>query len=202
VLVLVRHGETEANRARLLIGRAESPLTERGLAQARAVGTMLGTVARLVSSPLLRARRSAEALGLGLPVDVDERWIEIDYGEFDGQALEDVPAEVWRRWREDPSFRPPAGESVADMGTRVRSACGELFAEDGAGARADADVVVVSHVSPIKAAVAWALGADDGLAWRLHLATASVSVVGWGTDGPVLHRYNLTEGAGGGRRRW
>ncbi len=192
MLVLVRHGETEANAARLLLGRAESPLTERGLAQARALGRLLGPVARLVSSPLRRALDTAAALGLELPVEVDDRWVEVDYGEYDGEPLGAVPAEVWRQWRADPGFRPPGGETLEEMGVRVRTACEELFATSGSGARADADVVVVSHVSPIKAAVAWALGADDSLAWRLYLATASITVVAWGSDAPVLQRYNVT----------
>lgn len=192
MLVLVRHGETEANAARLLLGRAQSPLTERGVAQAKALSRLLGPVARVVSSPLARARDSAAALGLDVPVQIDDRWIEVDYGEYDGQPLGSVPAEVWRRWRADPGFRPAGGESLADMGARVRAACDELFAADGAGARGAADVVVVSHVSPIKAAVAWALGTGDALAWRLYLSTASMTVIGWGSDAPVLHAYNLT----------
>jgi broad specificity phosphatase PhoE len=199
VLVLVRHGETEANAERRLLGRAESPLTDKGRAQARALGELLGPVGRLLSSPLGRALRTAEALGLPVPVEVDERWVEVDYGTYDGQRLGDVPAEVWQQWRRDPTFRPPGGESLAELGARVRDACEELFSEAGTGGRAETDVVVVSHVSPIKAAVAWALGDDDGLAWRLQLATASVTVIGWGPTGPVLHRYNLTADPAG---RW
>jgi broad specificity phosphatase PhoE len=200
VLVLVRHGETEANAQRRLLGRAESPLTDRGRAQAHALGRLLGPVARLVSSPLGRALDTAAALGLGPPVEVDERWVEVDYGEYDGEPLGALPADVWQRWRADPGFRPPGGETLEEMGIRVRAACTELFATEGSGARQrGADVVVVSHVSPIKAAVAWALGADDSLAWRLQLATASVTVVGWGPTGPVLHRYNITADLDG---RW
>jgi broad specificity phosphatase PhoE len=192
VLVLVRHGETEGNAARQLLGRAESPLTARGRADAVALGAALGPVSRLVCSPLGRARLTAEALGLDLPVEVDERWIEVDYGELEGRALASVPPELWSRWRADPGFAPPGGESLAQVGARVRDACGELFATDGHGARAEADVVVVSHVSPIKAAVAWALDAGDAVVWRLYLATASITRIGWGADGPVLHRYNET----------
>lgn len=192
MLVLIRHGETEANARRLLLGRAESPLTEQGRAQARQLAPMLGPVRRLVSSPLTRARETAAALGLPVPLEVDDRWVEVDYGDYDLQPLGEVPAEVWRQWRHDPAYRPPGGETLAEMGRRVRSACEELFAEDGDGARAEGDVVVVSHVSPIKAAVSWALDADDTLAWRLQLATASITVIGWGAGGPVLHRYNVT----------
>lgn len=198
MLVLVRHGETQANAERRLLGRLESPLTPRGRAQATALGAMLRPVARLVSSPLGRALDTASALGLDVPVEVDERWVEVDYGEYDGELLGTVPAEVWRRWRSDPAFRPAGGETLEEMGARVRAACTELFAEEGRGARQDADVVVVSHVSPIKAAVAWALGADDALAWRLYLATASISVIGWGAGSPVLHRFNVTGDVVGG----
>ena len=50
---------------------------------------------------------------------VDDRWVEVDYGEFEGRALGDVPAEVWRRWRSDPTFRPERGETLAEVGARV-----------------------------------------------------------------------------------
>jgi broad specificity phosphatase PhoE len=192
VLVLVRHGEAAGNAAGQLLGRSDSPLTARGRAQAAALAGALGPVSRLITSPLGRARDTAGALGLDVPIEVDERWIEVDYGEFEGEALGAVPAEVWSRWRSDPMFRPPGGESLAEVGARVRVACQGLFAAEGDGARALGDVVVVSHVSPIKAAVAWALATGDEVAWRLYLATASITRISWGVDGPVLQRYNET----------
>jgi probable phosphoglycerate mutase len=146
-------------------------------------------VAEVRTSPLLRARDTAELLDLGVPVTVDERWIEIDYGEFECQPLGGIPAEVWQRWQGERDFRPPGGESLAAVDERISAACEELFAVDGAARRPDGDVVVVSHVTPIKAAVAWALGTVD-LYWRLHLRTASVSRIGWNRDAPILHGYN------------
>jgi broad specificity phosphatase PhoE len=190
VLILVRHGESAANAAGHLSGRAESALTEHGRAQVASLSPGLTAARRLISSPLGRARETAEALGLGLPVEVDERWTEVDYGELEGQPLSAVPTEMWQRWRADPDFRPPGGETLAEVGRRVRSACDELFAQSGSGARGSGDVIVVSHVSPIKAAVAWALGAGDDLAWRLHLSTASLTHVAWGADRPVLRSFN------------
>jgi broad specificity phosphatase PhoE len=194
VLLLVRHCESTGNADGLLLGRTDSPLSEHGERQGAGLKRIVdreGPVARVISSPLTRARRTAEALGLGLPIEVDERWTEVDYGRFEGEKLTALPAEVWRNWRTDPDFRPPGGESLADLGTRVRDACEELFATEGAGARASEHVVVVSHVSPIKAAVGWALGTGDEVAWRMWLATASLSVIGWGTGSPSLRRYNL-----------
>jgi probable phosphoglycerate mutase len=191
VLVLLRHGESTANAAGVLLGRTDAPLTQRGARQAAALAGLLGPVTRLVSSPLARARDTADALGLGRPVEIDRRWIEVDYGEHEGRPLGDVPAEVWQRWRSDPTFRPEGGETLAEVGQRVASACAQLFAADGSGARDPAgDVVVVSHVSPIKAAVGWAVGAGDGAAWRLYLSTGSLTRIGWGSAGPLLHTYN------------
>ncbi|HXQ61359.1 MAG TPA: histidine phosphatase family protein [Acidimicrobiales bacterium] len=195
MLILVRHGESAANAGGLLSGRAPSPLTERGRSQVANLSSVLVGAGRLISSPLGRARETAEALGLGLPIEVDERWTEVDYGEFEGESLSAVPPEIWQRWRSDPSFRPPGGETLAEVGVRVAAACDELFARPGSGARGSADVVVVSHVSPIKAAVAWALGAGDDLAWRLHLSTASLTRVAWGADRPVLRSFNDTRGS-------
>ncbi len=192
MLILVRHGESTGNADGLLLGRIDAPLTDRGLAQAETVGPLVAGATRLISSSLQRARRTAEALGTGVPVEIDDRWIEVDYGDFDGRPLASVPDEVWTRWRADPDFKPPGGETLRETGTRVRAACEELFAVDGEGARGPGAVVVVSHVSPIKAATCWALGLGDEGAWRLYLATASVTRITWGRSGPVLARFNET----------
>jgi probable phosphoglycerate mutase len=197
VLILVRHGESTGNAAGLLLGRIDSPLTERGAGQARSLSSAVAGATRLVSSPLARARDTAEALGTGLPVEIDDRRIEVDYGEFDGQPLAAVPAEVWTRWRSDPSFTPPGGESLAAAGARVRLACEELFTDPDGPARGDGVVVVVSHVSPIKAAACWSLGLGDEGAWRLYLANASLTRITWGPAGPVLAGFNHTPWSAG-----
>jgi broad specificity phosphatase PhoE len=191
MLILVRHGESVANAQGLLLGRTDAELTEAGRAQAVGARRLVyGPVGEVRSSPLRRALDTAELLALGPPVSVDERWIEVDYGEFEGQPLGVIPAEVWQRWQRDRDFRPEGGETLAEVDRRIAAACEELFAVDGAGARRpDGDVVVVSHVSPIKAAVAWALGTAD-LYWRLHLRTASVTRIGWNRDAPILHGFN------------
>jgi broad specificity phosphatase PhoE len=177
MLHLVRHGRTDANAQGLLLGRADPPLSDEGRLQAAALAEMVPRGARVVSSPLRRTRETAAAFGV--PVEVDDRWIELDYGDLDGTPLRDVPADLWRQWRADPTFVPPGGESLTALGARVRLACDELLDE----AR-ERDVVVVSHVSPIKAAIAWAIGAGDELSWRLFVQVASVARIGvdrWGT---------------------
>jgi broad specificity phosphatase PhoE len=187
VLILVRHGQTDANAEGRLLGRMESPLSDLGRRQAAAVVEAVQRAgarpARVVSSPLARARETAAVFGL--PVEIDERWVELDYGAYDGDLLADVPAELWAAWRADPAFAPPNGESMAALGLRVRDACAELARSGSAD-----DVVVVSHVSPIKAAVAWALGVEDGIAWRMRLDTASICRVATGAPGPTLLTFN------------
>jgi broad specificity phosphatase PhoE len=192
VLILVRHGQTAANASGLLLGRADPPLTETGYRQARALAAALPRAARIVSSPLRRARQTAAVLAGAAPgaeaadaeapdadtVQVDPRWIEMDYGDLDGRPVTALSEQVWRTWRQDPGFVPAGGESVAAVCARVREACLEL-ADDAARG----DVVVVSHVSPIKAAVTWALGVGDEVAWRMFLTDAAVCRID--TTGPV-----------------
>ena len=192
-LVLVRHGRTAFNASGRLQGRVDNPLDEEGERQAALLADALAPVLRadslIVSSPLVRARRTAEVVAsvVGPSVTIDERWIELDYGVLDGVAQRDVPAAVWSAWRSDPGFAPEGGESLLDVRRRVESALTELIA-----ATVDRDVVVVSHVSPIKAAVTAALGADDRSTWRMHLDTASVCRLVRRERGFAVRSFNET----------
>ncbi len=185
MLILVRHGRTASNAAGLLLGRANPSLDETGKTQARDLGRVITEVspARVISSPLVRARETAEAFGV--PITVDERWIELDYGEFDQLPMQDVPIETWTRWRNDPSFEPPGGESLATLGRRVSEACSELAEDAGS-----TDIVVVTHVSPIKAAVAWALQVGDEIAWKMHVSPASITRIAMAASGPSLVSFS------------
>ncbi|MDQ6782669.1 MAG: histidine phosphatase family protein [Actinomycetota bacterium] len=187
MLFLVRHGRTAHNATHRLLGRLDLPLDELGQRQAQALGTIddLSHAARVISSPLARARQTAKRLGP--PLTIDDRWVEMDYGIYDGLPLAEVPTEIWDRWLSDPAWRPEGGESHLDLDRRVRAACQDLYAE-----ALDGDVVVVSHVSPIKAAVAWALGVGVEASWRMRLDTAAICRIGPGPSGPSLLTFNET----------
>ena len=185
MLVLVRHGRTRVNAEGRLQGHIDEPLDDVGQGQAAAIGRALGPVDQVISSPLLRARGTAAHVDG--PLTIDDRWLELDYGTLDGLPTRDVPREMWERWRSDIHFVPGGGESIAALSVRVSAALDEL-----AGAATDRIVVVVTHVSPIKAAVAWALRAPVELTWRTHLDQASISRIAIGATGPVLHGYNDT----------
>jgi broad specificity phosphatase PhoE len=185
VLVLVRHGRTEANAARRLQGLLDLPLDDVGVAQANDLAGWLDKPDRVISSPLLRARQTAEAFNM--PYEVDDRWLELDYGSLDGVPVADVADDVWARWRVDPTYRAGGGESMKEMCDRVISAAKEILADANGQI-----VVVISHVSPIKAAVTWALGVDITVMWRCHLDQASVCRIGESPKGPVLLAFNET----------
>jgi broad specificity phosphatase PhoE len=190
VLTIVRHGRTRANADGLLLGRADPVLDELGATQARALAGALGPTGdgpapRIVSSPLQRARQTAAAIAdrYGVEVEIDDRWIELDYGELDGRPLAEVPADLWDRWREDAGYVPAGGESLRALRRRVEEATEEWLA-------GGEPTIVVTHVSPIKAALGWALAAGDQVNWRAFVQPASISRIDRGLAGPVLRSFN------------
>jgi broad specificity phosphatase PhoE len=155
-------------------------LSARGLEQVARLATRLSTseIAAVYSSPLARARQTALAIAAvaGCEVEVDDRLIELDYGDWDGRPLGDIAASEWTAWRADPSFAPPGGESLVAVTARVESFCRERLADPGT-------IVAVSHVSPIKAAVCWALRVDERATWQMQLGLATITDIGARPDG-------------------
>ncbi len=184
VLYLVRHGRTAANAGGRLQGRLDLPIDEVGREQAAALTALVPRVDRLVCSPALRTRQTAEVFGV-VP-ELDDRWLELDYGDFDGIPMAQVPRDQWNRWVSDVDFRPPNGETLRELGERVHAACDELRE-----AARDQEVVVVSHATPIKAAMAWALGVGVGISWRSHIDQASVTKILIRANGPALNAFNV-----------
>ncbi len=189
MILLIRHGQTASNRDGLLVGRIDPPLTELGESQAQRLGARLqgSNAAFILSSPLSRARQTADAIAAstGLTVEIEDRLVEMNYGEWDGTPIADVPIEAWRQWRSDPEFKPPGGESLREVSQRVGSLMGELLLSDDLA-------IVVSHVSPIKAALAWALGAPDQMVWRMFIDVASISSIGMRQGAPCMLGFNET----------
>ena len=188
MIVFARHGQTAPNRDGLVLGRADPELTEEGHRQATLLAAALAgePVAAILTSPLLRARQTAEAVGAacGVPVAVDERLVEIDWGTWEGRPAGSLAVADVDRWRADDGTAPE-GESLDSLSRRVESFCVETLEQEGL-------VVAVSHVSPIKAGAAWALGVDGTVAWRMFLGLASITRVGRGRTSPVLLSFNET----------
>ena len=185
MLIVVRHGRTPANAAGQLLGRRDPELDELGQAQADAVGAVLSATARVISSPLMRCRPTAEAIGTS--VEIDERLIEVDYGDYEGLAIGDVSPATWAAWRADTAWSPPGGESHDDLAARVWPLLDELRDE-----ATERDVVLVSHVSPIKACLAWGLGVPIDIAWRAFVEQASILRIATNGPTPSLRSFNET----------
>ena len=148
-LLLVRHGETYANRSGTWQGSSNSGLNERGLLQAQAIASQLAQekadISAIISSPLGRAVQTAETIqeALGyLPLELDSALAEFDLGAWEGLSYEALRFDkrLWIKMEEDPTFSPPDGESAVEFATRLVQ-----------GTRAIANkyrgqtVVVVSH---------------------------------------------------------
>jgi broad specificity phosphatase PhoE len=196
MLILVRHGQSLWNAEGRLAGRADPPLTELGQRQAAATGRHLaaeraaapGPPPRVLASPLERALRTAELIAAALDVPevvVDAQLVELDYGELDGTLLAEVDRAQWQQWREDVAWRPPGGETLLELHERIRVWC-----EGIAEAASEGDVVAVTHVSPVKAAAGWAIGAGPEVSWRMSLAVSSVTRVS--TSPRSLHSFGET----------
>jgi probable phosphoglycerate mutase len=184
-LVLVRHGSTQHSAERRFSGRNQLELTEAGIGQAQALATRAERwgARAIVSSPLLRAMQTAEVIAaeLDLPVTVDEGFAEVDFGEWEGLTFSEArrahPA-AHDAWLAAPDSAPPGGESFAEVTRRVQRARDSVVR-----ANPDGSVIVVTHVTPIKTLLRLALDAPPIAMFRIHLDTASVSIVDYYADG-------------------
>ncbi|GGM64440.1 bifunctional RNase H/acid phosphatase [Longimycelium tulufanense] len=183
---LLRHGQTAMSVERRYSGRGEVPLTAIGEQQATAAAKRLAGVdgiTAVVSSPLGRARQTAQAVAdaIGVEMVVHQGLVETDFGAWEGLTFAEAAArdpEVHRRWLGDPSVPPPGGESFDQVHRRVRRARDDLITRYGG-----TGVVVVSHVTPIKCLLRMALDVGPSLLFRLHLDLASLSVAEFYPDG-------------------
>jgi probable phosphoglycerate mutase len=153
-LALLRHGHTDWNRAGRIQGRSDIPLDPE--ARAALSGLSLPAPwdgADLVSSPLLRATETAEIVAKRAP-RVDVRLIEMDWGDWEGQRGEDLRADPESGYRDIEDwgldFRPPQGESVAEVQARAVVWANELTRE----------TVAVCHIGIMRMLMAYATGWD------------------------------------------
>jgi ribonuclease H / adenosylcobalamin/alpha-ribazole phosphatase len=189
--LLLRHGETALSVQRRFAGRGDAPLTEAGRRQAAAAAGRLaarGGIDLIVTSPLQRARRTAEAVAeaTGAAVQVDDGLVETDFGDWEGLTFaeaaarwpEEVPA-----WLASAEVAPPGGESLAMVARRVLGALDRLLA-----AQSGRTLLLVSHVTPIKTLACRAMLAPPATMFRIHLDVGSLSEIQWFADGPALVR--------------
>jgi broad specificity phosphatase PhoE len=191
-LVLVRHGETELNRADVFRGRADPPLNERGLRQAEAASRGLAglPLEAAYASPLARAVQTARIIAEPHRVEVEAHplFIDVDYGEWSEKDIVEV-GRRWPRefslWQEDPaSLRFPGGESLPEVRERLEKGL-ELLRRRHGGR-----VLLVGHkvVNRIILCICLGLGLEG--IWRLDQSNGAINLIDEAPGGWLLRRMN------------
>jgi broad specificity phosphatase PhoE len=156
-LALLRHGPTEWNAAGRIQGHTDIPLSDTGLTRMSGL-RMPFMHPRLYASPLLRARQTAEALGLGNAV-LDARLMEQNWGAWEGLTREEIfsrhGSDAFEKAgsREGEAFRPSGGESTGELHARVAAFLTDV-------AQGDSDAVAIVHLGVLRAAYSLATGWD------------------------------------------
>ncbi|HMF18849.1 MAG TPA: histidine phosphatase family protein [Gemmataceae bacterium] len=178
VVYLARHGETAWSLSGQHTGLTDLPLTERGERNARSLGDRLRglSFAKVLSSPLQRARKTCELSGFGSKAEIDRDLVEWNYGEYEGRTSADILKQRpdWRIFRDG----CPSGESPAEVGARADRVINRVRALQG-------DVLLFSSSHFLRVFAARWLGLDPAAGKYLFLSTASLSALGY--------EHNLTE---------
>jgi broad specificity phosphatase PhoE len=182
-VVLVRHGETDWTRTRQHTGRTDLPLDEEGREQARPVGEALRgrTFGLVLTSPLRRARETAELAGFRAVAQDRDDLAEWDYGDYEGRTTKEIRAERpdWSLWRDG----VPGGETPADVGRRADRVIDEIRA-------AGVDTLVFGHGRQLRVLAARWLGLEPADGRLFVLGTATISVLGYERETPAMLRWN------------
>ena len=192
-LFVVRHGETAWTREHRYTGGTDVPLSERGQAQAEAVGRALAgePIVAVYSSPLERARTSAEIIAKAFCLDVriEPAFREMAFGAWEGLTRDEVVArfpEAYAAWRNAPhTFRGRDGEDLVAVDERVRAALDGIRR-----AHAGEVVVLVTHAVVIRLIVLQALGLGPARLWSVDASPAGLTELELSPEWVTLHRMN------------
>jgi probable phosphoglycerate mutase len=181
--VLVRHGETEWSANGRHTSHTDLPLTEAGRSEAITLGKRLAgrRFARVLTSPMRRARETCELAGFAAVAVVDDNLHEWDYGVYEGRTLAEVREEVpgWSVWDGPTS----GGESAAEVSDRANRVIATFHEIEG-------DVLVFAHGHFLRALGARWVGLAAGDGRRFRLDTATLSTLGYERHAPVLLSWN------------
>ena len=184
-IVLVRHGETEWSRDGRHTGRTDLPLTPKGELDAHLVGPALRSwsFVSCFTSPLQRARRTAELSGIPGEFETIEDLVEWDYGVYEGRRTVDIQIDEpgWNKW----FMAIPDGETVGQVSDRADRAILKLVE-----ASEDGDVVVFAHGHLLAVMIARWVGLEPSDGRRIVLETATYSVLDTKRGDRVLVKLN------------
>jgi broad specificity phosphatase PhoE len=179
---LIRHGETAWSRTGQHTGRKDLPLLPESEPALRRLRPLLAshTFALRLTSPLQRARRTAEVVGL-TPIEIEPDLQEWDYGAYEGKTIEEIRAEVpgWTIWEDGVK----GGETIEEVAARAERVLTRVRQANG-------DAVLVAHGHLLRILAACWLRLDPRAARLFALSTATYSILGYEHGSPVLFRWN------------
>jgi probable phosphoglycerate mutase len=182
-IVLVRHGETEWSRDGKHTGHTDVRLTAAGRKQGEALGEVLDgrEFARVLTSPLARAAETAWLAGFGERAEERAEFREWDYGAYEERTTAEIREERpgWTLWRDG----VPGGETAAEVAERVDRVLAELRMAEG-------DVLVFAHGHVLRVFAARWIGLGPEAGSRLALDPATISVLGYERETPVVRVWN------------
>ena len=187
-LVLLRHGETQWSRSGQHTGRTDVPLTAHGEQLARAAGALVEDYhfVLALSSPLQRARRTAELAGLA--PEVDDDLVEWDYGGYEGLTTEEIRKRLgydWTVFRDGVPAGSTPGETVEEVAARA-----SRVVERAVAAMAVGDVALVGHGHCLRVLAAVFLRQEPRMGAQLLLDAGSVSVMEFEREQPAIRVWN------------
>nr|WP_040562948.1 histidine phosphatase family protein [Kineosphaera limosa] len=187
-LVLLRHGETEWSKSGQHTGRTDIPLTARGEELARHAGSLVGCYdfSLVLSSPLERARRTAELAGLS--PQIDPLLVEWDYGGYEGRTTKDIRAELgynWTAFTHGVIRGQTPGETVEEVAARASRVLTRVLP-----AMVDGDVALVAHGHYLRILASVFLRLAPRFGAALTLDAGSVSVLGFYREEPAILVWN------------
>ena len=181
---LARHGETAWSLSGQHTGTTDLPLTASGEENARLLGERLRgrRFARVLASPLLRARRTCELAGFGAEAQIEPDLVEWNYGQYEGRRTAEIRVERpdWQLFRDG----CPGGESPQQIGDRADRVVAKVRSVAG-------DVLIFSSGHFLRVLAARWLGREAGTGRYLLLSTGSLSVLGYEHQrDPVIRLWN------------
>ncbi len=180
LIFLVRHGECEGNIKGMFRGRADFPLNKRGLVQAQDLAREFKKipVKYIYSSPLYRARQTAEAISqqCGVEIKIEESFNNIELGSWEGRFMKEIAEqypEEWELWVHNPEkLKVKDMETLYDVRKRAKACLDNLVSK-----HSGETLAVVSHRAVLKPLIAACLNIASPYFWKIHLDTASYSLL-------------------------
>jgi broad specificity phosphatase PhoE len=186
-LFAVRHGTTAWSLSRRHTGRSDIPLEPEGRAQAVALGRRLAghEFALVLSSPLERARATCELSGFGESARLCDDLVEWDYGEMEGRTSDEIRAAWpgWDLWRDG----VVGGETLSEVSRRADKVITLVRSQPGA-------VLLFAHAHLLRVLAARWVGLEPESGRILSLAPATLSVLDWERETPVVALWNVAAG--------